>query len=155
MTIEEKVVQKLIERKYHISFAESCTGGMCCAKIVNVSNASSVLDMSFVTYANEAKIDLLGVDSDVINKWGVVSEQAAGQMAIGVSKKSRAQVGVGVTGIAGPTGATEAKPIGMVCFGFCINGNVSTYTMHFGNVGRNKVRCLSVDFVFEKLMELL
>ena len=81
MTLQEKTVEKLIENNYHIAFAESCTGGMCCAALVDVANASRVLDMSFVTYANEAKIKLLGVDENTINTHGVVSEQVAREMA--------------------------------------------------------------------------
>ena len=75
MALEEQVVKKLIEKNFHISFAESCTGGMCCGTIVNVANASKVLDVSFVTYANEAKIEFLGVKADTILSNGVVSEE--------------------------------------------------------------------------------
>lgn len=152
---EEQVVNKLTEKNYHISFAESCTGGLCCAEIVNVANASKVLDMSFVTYANDAKIKLINVSSDTIAKYGVVSEQVASEMAKGVSIAAGSNVGVGVTGIAGPTGGTDKKPVGMVCFGFCINGNVKTYTEFFGNIGRNTVRKKSVDFVMKTLLDLL
>ena len=76
-------------------------------------------------------------------------------MASGVANKAKSSVGVGITGIAGPTGATANKPIGMVCFGFSINGIVKTYTMQFGEIGRNNVRRASVDFVYSKLYELL
>lgn len=152
---EEQVVNKLTEKNYHISFAESCTGGLCCAEIVNVANASKVLDMSFVTYANDAKIKLVNVSSDTIAQYGVVSEQVASEMAKGVSIAAGSNVGVGVTGIAGPTGGTDKKPVGMVCFGFCINGNVKTYTEFFGNIGRNTVRKKSVDFVMKTLLDLL
>lgn len=153
--IEDKLVDKLIEKGYHIAFAESCTGGMCSAKLVNVANASKVLDMSFTTYANDAKIKLINVSADTIDEYGVVSEQVAGEMAKGVSNVAGSEVGVGVTGIAGPTGATATKPIGMVCFGFCINGQTRTYTCQFGEIGRNNVRQKSVDFVYSTLLELL
>lgn len=155
MTLEEKVVNRLIEKNYHISFAESCTGGLCSGTIVNVSNASKVLDMSFVTYANEAKTKLIGVSENTIEANGVVSEAVAHEMAIGVSRVANSEIGVGITGIAGPTGGTDKKPIGMVCFGFCINGEVKTYTKQFGNIGRNQVRKASVDFVLATLLELL
>lgn len=155
MSLEEQLVEKLIEKDYHISFAESCTGGLCCGTIVNVANASSVLDMSFVTYANEAKIDLLGVSADTILAHGVVSEEVAAEMAQGVSNKTGSEVGVGITGIAGPTGATKDKPVGMVCFGFCINGKTITQTKQFGAIGRNNVRQASVNHVLEALLELL
>lgn len=155
MSLEEQVVNKLIEKNYHISFAESCTGGLCCGTLVNVSNASRVLDMSFVTYANEAKIALLGVSADTISSFGVVSEEVAAEMASGVAAKAGCQIGVGITGVAGPTGGTAAKPVGMVCFGFSVNSNVSTYTCRFGDLGRNQVRKASVEFVFKKLLELI
>lgn len=155
MTIEEQVVNKLIDRGFRISFAESCTGGLCCGTLVNVSNASKVLDMSFVTYANEAKVELINVNPETIENYGVVSEQVAGEMCIGVVEKAHSEVGVGVTGVAGPTGGTAKKPVGMVCFGFYVLGNVTTRTMQFGNIGRNEVRAKSVDFVFNTLAELL
>ena len=155
MTIEEQVVNKLIDRGFRISFAESCTGGLCCGTLVNVSNASKVLDMSFVTYANEAKVELINVNPETIENYGVVSEQVAGEMCIGVAEKAHSEVGVGITGVAGPTGGTAKKPVGMVCFGFYVLGNMTTRTMQFGNIGRNEVRAKSVDFVFNTLAELL
>ena len=155
MTIEEQVVNKLIGRGFRISFAESCTGGLCCGTLVNVSNASKVLDMSFVTYANEAKVELINVNPETIESYGVVSEQVAGEMCKGVAEKAHSEVGVGITGVAGPTGGTAKKPVGMVCFGFYVLGNVTTRTMQFGNIGRNEVRAKSVDFVFNTLAELL
>lgn len=155
MALEEQVVDKLLKLGYHISFAESCTGGLCCGNLVNVTNASKVLDVSFVTYANEAKMEFLGVSTDTILKYGVVSEQVAYEMAAGVAQTAKSQVGVGITGVAGPGGGTDKKPVGMVCFGFSINGSVKTYTMQFGEIGRNQVRKSSVEFVFQTLLELL
>ena len=107
--------------------------------------------MSFVTYANEAKIRYLGVDNATIVRYGVVSEEVARQMAQGVAKEAGSQVGVGITGVAGPGGGTKDKPVGMVCFGFYINGEVVTYTKQFGEIGRNEVRENSVAFVYEIL----
>lgn len=155
MALEEQVVDKLIEKGYHIAFAESCTGGLCCGNLVNVTNASKVLDMSFVTYANEAKISLLGVKADTILSNGVVSEEVAYEMAQGVASVAKSEVGVGITGVAGPGGGTAKKPVGMVCFGFSINGDVKTFTEQYGEIGRNQVRKSSVEFVFKKLLELI
>ena len=155
MALEEDVVNKLIENDYHISFAESCTGGLCCGTLVNGTNASKELDVSFTTYANEAKVKFLGVDANTILKYGVVSEEVAYEMALGVAKAAGSEVGVGVTGIAGPGGGTAKKPIGMVCFGFNINGKVKTFTQQFGEIGRNQVRKSSVEFVYSTLKELL
>lgn len=151
----EVVINKLINKGYHISCAESCTGGMLTSQIVNIPNASSVLDASIVTYANEAKIKYLGVAADTIDKYGVVSEAVAGEMAVGIAHANNAEVGIGISGIAGPTGGTKEKPVGTVCFGISINNELSTYTVLFGNIGRQIVREKSVDFVFDKLIELL
>ncbi len=145
------VVDKLIQKNYHISFAESCTGGMACAALVSVADASKVLDVSFVTYANEAKMQYLGVNAAAIEQYGVVSEEVAAQMAQGVAKAAGSEVGVGITGVAGPGGGTKDKPVGMVCFGFCIDGEVITFTKQFGEIGRNEVRRSSVEFVYETL----
>ena len=89
--------------------------------------------------------------------WGAheFSEQVAAQMARGVAKTAESNVGVGITGIAGPGGGTAKKPVGMVCFGFCVQDQVQTYTCQFGNLGRNRVRESAVKFVFSKLLEIL
>lgn len=155
MPLEEELVNLLIKKGYHISFAESCTGGLCCAALVNVANASKVLDVSFTTYANEAKIKYLVVNESTIREFGVVSEEVAREMALGVANAAKSEVGVGVTGVAGPSGGTAKKPVGMVCFGFCINGETKTYKKYFGTIGRNEVRKASVEFVYQTLIELL
>lgn len=149
MNLEDKLVNILIENNYHIAFAESCTGGLCASKIINVSNASKVINESFITYSNYAKIKYLNVNPNTIEKYGVVSEEVAKEMAIGVAKISNSEVGIGISGIAGPTGETKTKPIGMVCFGFYINGKIITKTMYFGNIGRNKVREESAIFALK------
>ena len=155
MELNEVLVNKLIDKNYKIATAESCTGGLLAAKIVDVANASKVLDMSFVTYSNEIKIELLGVGENLIREFGVVSEEVALKMAYGVSKKANAQVGIGISGIAGPTGATATKPIGMVCFGFYIAGRSYSVTKYFGEIGRNNVRNCSVAFALEFLNSIL
>lgn len=151
----EKLVDMLLEKKWHITFAESCTGGKAAAGIVDVANASAVFDGSFVTYANKAKIKLLGVLPEAIEKHGVVSETVALQMAEGAAKAFGAEIGVGISGIAGPAGGTAEKPVGTVCFGFWINGEAFAKTELFGNIGRNNVRNKSVDFVYQTLIEKL
>lgn len=155
MTIQEQVVTVLIEKKWHIAFAESCTGGLAAASLVDVADASKVLEVSFVTYANEAKIKYLGVSDEAIHTFGVVSEEVAYQMASGVARQADAQIGVGITGVAGPGGGTKKKPVGMVCFGFFVNGVVYTDTMYYGDIGRNEVRRKSVAHVYDRLLELL
>lgn len=155
MALEEQLVDKLLEKNLKISFAESCTGGLCCGTLVNVTNASKVLDMSFVTYSNESKMKLIGVKADTILANGVVSEEVAYEMAEGTAATAGSEIGVGITGVAGPGGGTDKKPVGMVCFGFCINGKTTTYTKQFGEIGRNQVRKSSVEFVFQTLIEMI
>lgn len=153
--MEEQVVKALIERGWHISFAESCTGGLAAAALVSVPDASKVLDVSFITYANGAKLNYLGVKQESIADFGVVSEQVAREMAEGVAKEAGCEVGVGITGVAGPSGGTDQKPVGMVCFGFYLNGSCYTDTCQFGSIGRNEVRKKSVEYVYRRLGELL
>lgn len=155
MALEEQLVDKLLEKNYKISFAESCTGGLCCGTLVNVTNASKVLDMSFVTYSNESKMKLIDVKADTILANGVVSEEVAYEMAEGVAAAAGSEIGVGITGVAGPGGGTDKKPVGMVCFGFCVNGKTTTFTKQFGEIGRNQVRKSSVEFVFQTLIEMI
>lgn len=138
----------------HICCAESCTGGMLSSTLVGVSGASDVIDMGLVTYANSAKIKLLSVSEADIDKYGVVSEVVAGQMARGACEISGAEVGVGISGIAGP-GGSDFKPEGMVCFGFCVNGKVITKTVQFGPLGRQNVRQSSCEFAIDTLLELI
>ena len=153
--MEKEVVSKLINKGYSIAFAESCTAGLCAAKLVDVADASKVLKVSFVTYSNEAKMKYLDVKKEDIDAFDVVSEVVAKEMALGVAKEAGSNVGVGVTGVAGPTGGTDEIPVGTVCFGFYINGEIHTFTKQFGNLGRNNVREKSVQFIFEELLELL
>jgi len=150
-----RTVRELIRRGWTVSFAESCTGGMVCARLVDVPDASKVLNASFVTYANEAKIHLLGIDPAILEAHGAVSEETAFAMAEGVCRANGAQVGVGISGIAGPGGGTPEKPVGTVCFGFCINGKTTTATLHFAPRGRQEVRENAVEYVFETLCNLL
>ncbi len=152
---EEEVVARLIDRGWHIAFAESCTGGLTTARLVGVPDASRVLNASYITYANEAKVSLLGVSQATIDEVGVVSEEVAREMAVGAARAAGAEVGVGITGIAGPGGGTDTKPVGMVSFGFYVNGTTHTVTRFFGALGRNYVREASVGFVYDTLVSLL
>ena len=147
MNKAEQLVKLLIEKKYTVSFAESCTGGKMAARIVDVPDASKVLNASIVTYANEAKMKYANVSKDTLKQYGAVSENTA--------RANNADVAAGISGIAGPTGGTEDKPVGMVCFGFYIDGKVFSDTKHFGNIGRNNVRDESVEYVLDVLIKEL
>ena len=155
MTKSEELVSLLIDKGHTISFAESCTGGMAAASIVDVADASKVLNASFVTYANEAKIKYANVSGETLDKYGAVSEQTAGEMAEGTARANNADVAVGISGVAGPTGGTEDKPVGTVCFGYYVAGKLFTETVHFGNLGRNNVRRKSVEHVTDVIINEL
>ena len=150
----EQLVNILIEKNYKIASAESLTGGLFASEIVSVANASKVLDASIVTYSNESKEKYCNVSHETLANFGAVSEETAGEMAIGIAKECDSNIGVSFSGIAGPTGATPNKPVGTVCFGFYINGALITITKHFdGN--RTEVRTASVNFAIEYLINLL
>ena len=149
-----KLVALLREKGLKICCAESCTGGLISSTVVSVPGASDVLDMSFVTYANEAKVKLLGVDPAVIEAHGVVSEQVTRQMAQGAAKASGADVAIAVSGVAGP-GGTPQKPEGTVCFGWYVCGKTFTETVRFGALGRNAVREASCKHAIEKVINFL
>ncbi len=149
------VAQKLKDKGWHITFAESCTAGLVAARLGDVAGISHIFDESFVTYANEAKIRLLDVSPAVIERVGVVSEPVALQMAIGAAKRTGAAVAVGISGIAGPDGGSEQKPVGTVCFGFVIGDEQFALTKHFGNLGRQTVREAAVDTVYAILNDHL
>ena len=151
----EKLVNLLIEKKLHITTAESCTGGMVASRIVDVANASKVFNVAYVTYANEAKEKYLNVDSKTIEKYGVASEEVTKQMALGALKEANADISIVTSGIAGPTGGTEYKPVGMVCFGVGIKDNVYTSTKYFGNIGRNKVRSIATEYIIDFAIKLI
>lgn len=122
--LEDAVVEMCKKRNYQISFAESCTGGLLSARLVSVSGASEVFGRSFVTYANEAKIEELGVSVETLKKFGAVSEDTAREMAIGSLKAANSDVAVSVTGIAGPGGGTKEKPVGLVYIGCAVKDKV-------------------------------
>ena len=118
---EYELVTKLTNKHYTIAAAESCTGGLLAAAIVNVSGASAVLNCSFVTYSNEAKERLAGVRHETLSQYGAVSSQTAGEMALGCARAAGADVGLSTTGIAGPDGGTREKPVGLVYIGCAVH----------------------------------
>lgn len=122
LPIEEKVYALLKDKKYTIACAESCTGGLLSATLINVAGVSEVFNEGIVTYSNEAKKEYLGVKKKTLKKYGAVSKQTAKEMAIGIAKKAKAQVAISTTGIAGPDGGTDEKPVGLVYIGVYING---------------------------------
>lgn len=150
-----KLVSLLIEKGMHISFAESCTGGMCASEIVDVPDASKVLNESLVTYSNESKEKYLKVKEETIKKYNVVSEEVTKEMVEGLYSLTNSEVCISISGLAGPTSGEKNRPIGMVCFGLKINDDIYTFTEYFNNLGRNIVRKKAVDFIFIKTIELI
>ena len=112
--LESVVVRLLSEKGLHLATAESCTGGLVAKLITDVSGASEVFGMGLVTYANEAKMKLLGVPAAMLEEHGAVSEPVARAMAEGVREVSGSELGIGITGVAGPTGGTPEKPVGLI-----------------------------------------
>lgn len=113
------MVNKLIAHNLKISTAESCTGGLISAYITSFPGSSSVFDMGFATYSNDAKHKLLGVSKETLEDYGAVSKETALEMSFGVREKSQADIGIAVTGIAGPGGGTPSKPVGLVYISLC------------------------------------
>ena len=150
--LNEKLIALLREKRLKISSAESCTGGMLAALITDVTGSSEVFDESIVTYSNEAKMRELGVRKSTLDRVGTVSRATAYEMARGICRRTGADIGVGITGIAGPGGGTPEKPVGTVYVGLNICGDISVYHLHIIG-GRGQVREETCRFVLEKLIE--
>jgi len=152
--ISEELVKLLMDKKMTISTAESCTGGMISSSIVNISGASYVLNEAYVTYSNEAKMRLLGVEKKTLDEFGAVSEETASQMVTGVARITGADCAISVTGIAGPDGGTEEKPVGTVCVGYYLNGYTKIEKYNFAG-DRYNVRRSTTKTVLSKMLELI
>ena len=111
------LVKKLIKKKLKISFAESCTGGMLASQITSISGSSKVFGLGLITYSNQAKIKVLKINKNIINKYGAVSSECCRAMVVNLSKISKANINVSITGIAGPNGGSKQKPVGLVYIG--------------------------------------
>jgi nicotinamide-nucleotide amidase len=128
-------------RGWRIATAESCTGGLVAARLTDVAGSSAVVDRGFVTYSNEAKSDMLGVDAALIAAQGAVSEPVARAMAEGAVARSLADVAVAITGVAGPGGGTATKPVGLVHFGLAARDAETRHLeRRYGDLGREEIR---------------
>ncbi|MBW9156141.1 competence/damage-inducible protein A [Clostridium sp. FP2] len=139
ITLENVLGQILINKKLTIATAESCTGGMVAAKLINYPGISSVFMDGVVTYSNEAKINRLGVSIETLDKHGAVSSEVAAEMAQGIAKTAGTNIGISTTGIAGPDGGSIEKPVGLVYVGLSINGEVKTKMLKLSG-DRQKIR---------------
>jgi PncC family amidohydrolase len=140
----QKIINILKKKKLKITTAESCTGGMLAAEITKISGASDVFDCAFITYSNDAKSEVLGVSKSILKNYGAVSSQVAKAMAEGALKKSKADIAISITGIAGPLGATKTKPVGLVYIALAAKkSKTETFQNNFKG-DRDKVRKASV-----------
>jgi len=152
--LAENLVKLLKEKKLKVSFAESCTGGMASSAITSVAGSSDVLDLSIVTYANSAKIKFTDVTQEILDKHGAVSSQTALLMAQGIRATSGADIGVGITGIAGPDGGTDDKPVGTVYV--AVDNWDRIQVKHFTfEGGRQQIREQTVKQALEMIQEII
>lgn len=140
------VIEGCLRQRIMLATAESCTGGMIVAALTDIAGSSAIVDRGFVTYSNEAKIEMLGVLPATIERHGAVSEQTALEMAVGALSRSRAGIALSVTGIAGPGGGSVEKPVGLVWFGLARKG-AAPIAEHkvFPDQGRAFIRRQSVE----------
>lgn len=149
-----KLAERLSTLNWQMATAESCTGGLIAAHCTDLPGSSAWFERGFVTYSNDAKTQMLGVPAELIAAQGAVSESVAHAMAVGAVYRSKTQVSIAVTGVAGPSGGTPEKPVGTVWFGWCINGAVTTEIKHFeGN--RHQIRQSTVAHALEGLLSRL
>ncbi len=151
-TLEDEAVKLLCDKGFKITCAESCTGGLLSGRLINVSGASDVINIGFVTYSNDAKMEYLGVEEEVLRDHGAVSSECAAQMAEGAAKRGRSQVGLSTTGIAGPGGGSSEKPVGLVYIGCNVCGNVTTIKCNFSG-DRQSVRAQAVEAAIKLLID--
>ncbi|WP_346896821.1 CinA family protein [uncultured Roseibium sp.] len=151
--LAEKVLSACQEKGLMVATAESCTGGLIAGILTEIAGSSAVFDRGFVTYSNEAKKDLLNVDTADLEAYGAVSAQIARQMASGALANSGAQIAVSVTGVAGPAGGSKEKPVGTVYFGIAAEGGGLEHKhCLFPDEGRSRIRALSVKTALELLL---
>ena len=157
--LQDMVVQKLREKHLRLATAESCTGGLLSSRITAVSGASEVFDCGVCSYANEIKHRVLGVSEETLSTLGAVSAETAIQMAQGVKRLANADIGASTTGIAGPTGGTDEKPVGLVYVGICANCSKFSVKLLLGESGgsknsRNYIRKLACNAVLYTIWKL-
>ena len=155
-TTAEEIAKILIERKLRIATTESCTGGLLSSKLTDVSGSSAFIHLNLVTYANEAKEKMLGVRNETLENFGAVSEECAYEMASGLMKLTDADICVSTTGIAGPTGATKEKPVGLMYSTICTKDKAITFETRFHpEIPRIEMKEMFAPAVLEKLYKFL
>ena len=155
MNLNQKIVSLLKKKKLKLAIAESCTGGMLSSTITSVSGSSKVFTMGLITYSNQSKINLLKVPKRIIQKYGAVSTQCCLSMTNNLSKISKAEVCVSITGIAGPKGGSKLKPVGLVYIGIKDGKKTLINKYNFKNRGRNFVQKQAVKKTLRLLQDRL
>ena len=143
--LAKKVVKVLIKKKLKISFAESCTGGLLSSAITSVNGSSKVFTLGLLTYSNQSKTQILKVSKNIIRKYGSVSEQVCLAMVKNLSKISKTNISVSITGIAGPSGGTKIKPVGLVYVGIKRDNRVEVKKFLFKNKRRSYIQKAAVN----------
>ncbi len=144
----------LIKKKLKISFAESCTGGLLSSKITSINGASKVFNLSFVTYSNQSKIKVLKVNKDIIKKYGAVSHECCSAMVKNLSKISKSNINVSITGIAGPKGGTKQKPVGLVYIGIKKGNKIQINKCLFKNKKRSSIQKAAVKKALNLILRI-
>jgi nicotinamide-nucleotide amidase len=152
--LANKLVKKLIQQKLKIAFAESCTGGMLSSTITSVSGSSKVFNLGLITYSNKAKMNVLKVPKKIISKYGAVSNECCLSMVKNLSKISKANISVSITGIAGPNGGTKLKPIGLVYIGIKKNNKIIVQKNLFKNKNRISIQKATTTKVLNNVLAL-
>ena len=153
--LSDKTVKKLIKKKLKISIAESCTGGLLSATITSVNGSSKIFNLGLVTYSNKSKISTLKISKKIIKKYGSVSEHVCKDMAKNVGKIGKTNIAISITGIAGPTGGTRKKPVGLVYIGLKKNTKIIVRKYLFKNKGRSYIRRATVKKSLELILNFI
>ena len=143
--LSKNIVKKLIKKKLKISFAESCTGGLLSSSIASVNQSSKIFNLGLVVYSNQSKIKVLKVSKKIIRKYGAVSEEVCLAMVKNVSRIVKTNISISITGIAGPSGGTMKKPVGLVYIGIKKANKVDVYKFLFKNRGRSYIQKSAVN----------
>ncbi len=153
-SIEQTLYKKLLDKNMTIAFCESCTGGLIVSRFTRIPGVSQVLDRGIVTYSNKAKIEELGVKKETLNKYGAVSEQVAIEMAMGLLNKTEVDIALSTTGIAGPSGGNEKKPVGLVYIGIATDNNAYAIKSIF-NGDRTTIQNRTTMKAFDELRKII
>ena len=153
--LAKKIVKILIKKKLKISFAESCTGGLLSSAITSVNGSSKVFTLGLLVYSNQSKTQILKVSKNIIRKYGSVSEQVCLAMVKNLSKISKTNISVSITGIAGPSGGTKIKPVGLVYVGIKKNDRVEVKKYLFKNDGRSYIQKATVNKSLRLILSFL